>query len=228
LSGRLTVTPYQPLSAVVYRKLREAIFQGVFRPGQRLVQADLARQMGVSRIPVREALHRLSEEGLVDLTPHKGAVVRRPDPGELEESWAAARVLVRVAMEHAVTRITDAQIAELERVNAALIRRVARGRSAEAAVLNRRFHRGIFEAAGLGKLYDCMDALLACYPQGTQASLAVRGPAAAAEHEEILAGLRSRDLVRLLAAADKHTVNNGRTILRLAAAPNAADDCAAL
>lgn len=99
MSGPLAVTPYRPLSEVVYSKLREAIYEGTLGPGQRLVQADLARKLGVSRIPVREALHRLSEEGLVVCRPHKGATVRRPIASELQESSAATRILVRAAIQ---------------------------------------------------------------------------------------------------------------------------------
>lgn len=228
LSGHLAATTYRPLSEMVYTQLREAICEGTFGPGERLVQADLAQKLGVSRIPVREALHRLSEEGLVECTPHKGAIVRRPDPNDVEETWVAARVLVRVAMEHACARITDAQVARIARLHETMLRRAKVGRKGELAAMNRRFHLSIFVAGGLGKLYDCMDALMSCYPQTARAAITVRGRASLAEHEEILDALRARDLARLLAAADKHTVNNARTTMGLITAGNAADDCAAL
>ncbi len=208
----------RPLSEMVYEKLREAICDGRFRPGEHLIQADLAQRLGVSRIPVREALHRLSEEGLVEAKPRRGMLVRRPEPGELEEAWAAARVLVQAAMEHAVRRVKDAEVAELERLHQAMMKRLETGRPGELAALNKRFHRGIFEAGGLGKLFDCMDALTSCYPQGTQMSVAMRGPTAVGEHAEILDALRRRDRPALLAAADKHTTNNARAILRVVSA----------
>ncbi len=228
VNGHLAVAPYRPLSEVVYSKLREAICEGMFRPGERLVQAELARELGVSRIPVREALHRLSEEGLVESRPRKGAMVRRPSVSELRESWAAARILVTVAMEHVVDRITDAQIATLERLHFAMRKQAAQARSSSLAVTNQRFHRFIFKCGGLGKLHDCMDVLMACYPQGVRIALATRGHQAMAEHEEILAALRAHDRGRLVAAAEKHTTNYARAILSLVTGGAVADDCAAL
>src|SRR5579884_2201620 len=78
---------YEPLGDVVTRQVREAIIEGRLKPGIRIRQEELARQFGVSRIPVREALRRLESEGLITVVPHSGARVARMDIGECNELY---------------------------------------------------------------------------------------------------------------------------------------------
>src|SRR5262250_1195290 len=74
-----------PLRQSVYEALVELVVEGRLRPGQHLVETELARQLGVSRQPVREALHRLEAEGWVDLRPNQGAFVHVPTDQEVDE-----------------------------------------------------------------------------------------------------------------------------------------------
>lgn len=228
MSGRLTITPHRPLSEVVYEKLRDAIRDGELKPGQRLIQAELAERMGVSRIPVREALHRLSKEGLVDLAPHRGAVVRRPSVREIEEVWRATRIIVRAAMEHTTERVTEEDITTLEHVHRRLTQAAAAGRPADVIELDRRFHQGLFQAGGLGKLFECVEMLGGFFPQGNQISVLARGVSTVAEHEEILMALKARDRARLVAMAEKHTLNNARCVLSLVGISEETDGRAAI
>lgn len=66
---------YKPLREIVFETLREAIIQGRLRPGQRMMEIQLAEEMGVSRTPVREAIRKLELEGFVVMVPRKGAYV---------------------------------------------------------------------------------------------------------------------------------------------------------
>src|SRR5437879_7153803 len=74
-----------PLRQSVYEALVELVVEGRLRPGQHLVETELARQLGVSRQPVREALHRLEAEGWVDLRPNQGAFVHVPTDDEVDQ-----------------------------------------------------------------------------------------------------------------------------------------------
>ena len=76
-----------PLRQSVYEAMVELVVGGGLRPGEHLVETDLARQLGVSRQPVREALHRLEAEGWVDLRPNQGAFVHVPTDHEVDELW---------------------------------------------------------------------------------------------------------------------------------------------
>lgn len=97
--------PDEAMAAVVYQKLSNEIFSGRLLPGQRLRERELSEQFGVSRIPVREAIHRLEQDGFLVTAPRRGAVVRRltlKDVDELFdlrvllESFAAARAAEKV------------------------------------------------------------------------------------------------------------------------------------
>src|SRR5215470_2367496 len=99
-----------PLRQSVYEALVELVVGGALRPGQHLVESELARQLGVSRQPVREALHRLEAEGWIDLRPSQGAFVHVPTDQEVDQlldvrellEGATARLAARAATPEAV------------------------------------------------------------------------------------------------------------------------------
>ena len=80
-------------------RLRDAIRNGILRPGARLVERDLAERLGMSRIPVREAIQRLAEEGLIEKSPHRGTFVYAPTRKEIEEICSLRVVLERFVVE---------------------------------------------------------------------------------------------------------------------------------
>ncbi len=102
-----------PLRQAVYEALVDLIVGGTLPPGQHLVEADLAKQLGVSRQPVREALHRLEAEGWVDLRPSQGAFVHIPTEDEVDHlldvrgllEAEAARLAARAASPEALARL---------------------------------------------------------------------------------------------------------------------------
>jgi DNA-binding GntR family transcriptional regulator len=104
----------QPLSQSVVEVVRDAIIQGRLKPGEPLIQAQLASELGVSRGPVREALHKLEEEGLVTNTPYKGTVVTPLNRRDVEELRSLRTVLERFAAHLAVERLADDGLDELE------------------------------------------------------------------------------------------------------------------
>src|SRR6476469_2106247 len=102
MSAQPAIAPLQIESVVdhVYAALRERILAGDLPRGTRLRQASLAAALGVSRTPLREALRRLSTEGLVEFSPNRGATVSELDFGDLRHAWAA-----RVALEPGAARL---------------------------------------------------------------------------------------------------------------------------
>jgi DNA-binding GntR family transcriptional regulator len=90
--------------------IREAIVDGRLKPGQRLKEEDLARQLGISRTPVREALLMLQVEGLIVATPNRGATVRVHTPDDLEDLYALRALLEGHAARRAGGRVTEAHI----------------------------------------------------------------------------------------------------------------------
>ncbi len=100
-------------SAAATELIREAIIDGRLPPGQRLKEEELARELGISRTPVREALLILQTEGLVDAEPNRGAVVRSHDAGDLEDLYQLRALLEGYAARRAAANVTEATIADL-------------------------------------------------------------------------------------------------------------------
>lgn len=98
---------YLPLSEVVYRNLRRSIIRGELAQGATLSETELARRLAVSKTPVREALSRLAQEGLLVTTPHKGAVVTNLSREDVEEIYRVRMQLEGLAARMAAERLTE-------------------------------------------------------------------------------------------------------------------------
>src|SRR3990172_4576872 len=105
MTGRIEDS-YLPLSEVVYRRIRRSIILGEFPFGSSLSETELARRLEVSKTPVREALRRLAQEGLVLTTPHKGAVVASLTVEDLEEIYLMRSRLESLAARFAAARLS--------------------------------------------------------------------------------------------------------------------------
>jgi len=111
----LATIPRQSLSTAVADKLREQIFRGELKAGERLLQDALADQFHVSKIPVREAFSHLEAEGLIKIVANHGAIVASVEPAEIEQMFETRAVLECYILRHALPKLTDVdfQIAEL-------------------------------------------------------------------------------------------------------------------
>jgi len=128
--------------------LEEAILEGELKPGERLRAEALAQRFGTSRTPVREALLQLEGQGLVEVEPNRGAVVRTFDRDDVVELYEIRALIEPHAAARAATRISEAQIADL----AALCE------AEDQLVANEHFHRIILEAAQSPRLLVAMRA----------------------------------------------------------------------
>jgi DNA-binding GntR family transcriptional regulator len=149
----LTEMRGEPLSAIVLRTLREAIVEGRLAPGEAVVEAQLSRQLGVSRAPLREALRSLENEGLVVSTPWRGAIVAPLTERGVTELQAFRRLLEVFAAEQVLER-DDADISPLDAL-AAEMERCAD--ASDLACMNEadvRFHTRIVEMSGNALLLD--------------------------------------------------------------------------
>lgn len=132
--------------AIATDLIREAIIDGRLAPGERLKEEELARELGLSRTPIREALAVLQVEGLVDTTPNRGATVRSHDAEDLDDLYRLRAVLEGYAAARAATRMGQDDVAELfascERFEA-----IADGDAAPLVKENMYFHGSIVDAA---------------------------------------------------------------------------------
>ncbi|MCR5279496.1 MAG: GntR family transcriptional regulator, partial [Lachnospiraceae bacterium] len=106
-SFELNMDEYLPLRDVVFKTLRKAILTGELKPGERLMEIHLAQKLGVSRTPIREAIHKLEQESLVTMIPRRGAVVAEISEKGLRDVLEVRRALDTFCAELACDRITD-------------------------------------------------------------------------------------------------------------------------
>jgi DNA-binding GntR family transcriptional regulator len=172
--------------------LREMIINGEIAGGVPLRQDELAAQLGISRTPLREALQALVGEGLVRIDPRKGAVVTKPSPQQLLETYEIREVLERMAGRAAALGSTPAHVAAVERIHVELEATDDPDRWAE---LNARFHAAIYEMTGRPQLVELIDMLRNRSKLYVRILASAQAPArhAADEHAEMLEALRRRD-----------------------------------
>ncbi|WP_425359293.1 GntR family transcriptional regulator [Aureimonas flava] len=190
--GRISRTS---LHDTIVNRLRDMIIEGALEPGTRLHEGQLGEQLGVSRTPLREAIKYLASEGLVELVPSRGAVVRRFGRKDVHDMLVVIRELEHLAGRLACEAGSDAGIAGVRRAHDAMIERYRAGDRLAYYKLNQEIHTLIVELSG--------NAALAHVHAGLQMRLKrVRfigheGPekwaAAVAEHEEMIAALEKRD-----------------------------------
>ncbi len=189
--------------------LRERIAAGAAAPGSRIVELDVARELGVSRSPVREALLKLSEEGLVAILPYRGAIVVPLQRRRLLELLEFRLALEHFALERAIERAGDRDLADL-RDRVAALRRALKTRNRQRIVdEDLAMHRAIMAMADnslLERAYASLLAQIRLYIDVTSARYA-RLEELAEEHEAFLAAVERRDLPAARDLLDAHILH---------------------
>ena len=191
------------MATSVYERIRDAIVDGTIVPGEIVSENQLAADFGTSRTPVREALHRLEIEALVERLP-RGVRVRETSPDEIIDIYD-----VRITLEGAAARAAAERATELDRrrLRATQDAMIATGSdSRERAAVNRQFHEAIWAASHSPTLVDLLHRLnvhLVRYPTTTLTGND-RWEAVLREHEELLDAINSRDPLRAREIAEKH------------------------
>lgn len=151
--------PQFPLGQVVVDALRKAIHSSRYKPGERLVEDRLAEDMGVSRVPIREALRVLATEGLVEIAPRRGATVRALSRDAAREMIEVRATLEGLNARLAARRHPPETAAGLESVLETGNRAAAKGDAAKLHALNARFHDLLADAGGNAVLGEIMRTL---------------------------------------------------------------------
>lgn len=153
-----------PLRDRVYEIVRKNILNGDFPPGYKLVEEQLAAQLGVSRTPVREAIQRLEVEGLV-VGPHKGnARVQQITPESIGQALEIRELLETFACQRAAEKITDDQINHLRELHQRELEALTERDPEVLSDINTRIHHGIMSASGNQVLLHLVKLLAARVP----------------------------------------------------------------
>ncbi len=199
------VEPHRTAHEYVRDRLRRAILGGELTAGSRLVQSELATNLGVSTTPIREALRDLATEGLVRLDPHRGAAVRSLSFVEMEEVQRLCGLLEPLAVGDVTPQLSEEQLAAVQALADAMEQEEDVGRWTD---LNRRFHATLVTGLEGTRLHSMLKGLRdAAAPY---VGLALRAPEnqlteANRDHRELLAALRARDADRAAAITRRHT-----------------------
>ena len=202
------VNEYMPLRDVVFKTLRQAILKGDMVPGERLMEIQLAKKLGVSRTPIREAIRKLELEGLVTMVPRKGAEVAGITEKNLRDVLEVRRALEELAIELACERIHEDMVTEL-------VKDATAGSDAiKIARMDEKFHDIIFQATENDKLVQMLNNLREqmyryrleyIKDEKTRQTLL-------AEHEEIINAIQSRQVSQAKSAIRSHIDNQEVTI----------------
>ncbi|WP_299412244.1 GntR family transcriptional regulator [uncultured Sulfitobacter sp.] len=199
---------------LAYHRLHTAIRTGVYTPGDRLREVEVAAELDLSRTPVREALRKLESDGIVEHRPRIGAVIRTLSQPEVVELYEMRLVLERTAAQMAAKHASAAEIDVLEDLNAQI--HAAGDDTQAAAALNQDFHRCIYMATRNRFLLDAArglnNALLLLGPTTLDAE--ARIVTVCAQHGEIIAAIRMGDAEAAGEAAAAHLQTSLRHRLR--------------
>ena len=183
----------------VATQLRDLIAQDVLPPGGRVRERDLADQLSVSRTPMREALRILAAEGLLTLSPNRGAVVAQPGPREVQDLLALLGALEALAGEQAAERASAADLREIRALHHEMLAAFAREDRLAYFKCNQAIHRAIVRASGNAALIAMHEQTNArVYRVRYSSNLRMRNWRRAVDaHATILAALAARDGTRL-------------------------------
>lgn len=190
----------------VYNHLRTEILEDRLEPGAELIETVLAEQLGVSRGPLREAISRLAAEGLVTVSPRRGAVVRSLSKAEFLELYQVREALERMAVQLAVPRLTEEQFEELGALNETMEAHAAQNEVEAFFEANIAFHSRLLEASDNGKLQELYRQLLDQLGRYRLRSLTLRGnlQRSVSEHKAILRAAKRGDAERAAQLMAEH------------------------
>ncbi|RYM36207.1 GntR family transcriptional regulator [Meiothermus sp. PNK-Is4] len=212
----MTANPNRPPATSpdrVAQQLRERILGGQYPGGTTLRQEELAAELGVSRMPVREALRQLAAEGLLILQPHRGAVVAELSIPELEEIYEMRAVLEPLALRLAIPRLGKGQLGQAED---ALDEAEQERDGRRLSELNWKFHAALYRPADRPRLLSTIELLHLNVDRYMRMILTVvhHREQSDREHRALLEACRRREVEQASNLLQRHIVEAGQRLVR--------------
>lgn len=200
---------YKPLRDIVFEHLRAAIVAGALKPGERLMELQLAEDMGVSRTPVREAIRKLELEGLVSMIARRGAYVSDLSIRDIAETFEVRAALESLAAGLAAERIVPEELEQLERVLVEIGTCEQQGTIERMVELDEEFHALLFSATRNSRLSQIISNLREQIARFRRSSLSTPGRIKAVfhEHKSIVEAISDRNSSLAQALAREHIEN---------------------
>ena len=191
----------ETLPSKIYRILREAIIKGQLKPGERLVQDELAKTLNVSRMPIREAIKQLAAEGYVTVEPHKGAVVKQFTIHELEEIYFLRAKFEPMAAAESLKLMSPQLVTQLRELNEKMKKT---DDTDEYVQLNIQFHHLLIKDCPWGKLNSIIENLWTGFPQQTPHLLPNQIATSINEHELMVEALANNNIELTCQLLEQH------------------------
>jgi DNA-binding GntR family transcriptional regulator len=197
------------LHDAIVSRVRDMVIEGTLSPGTRIHEGNLGQELGVSRTPLREALKYLASEGLLELAPGRGAVVRSFSAKDVQDSLIVLAGLEDLAGRLACVHASDDQIRDIRRIHDEMMQRYAVRDRLSYFKLNQSIHSAILKASGNEPLADVHGVLQARLRRiryvGNESP--EKWAAAVADHEDMITALEARDGDRLARVLAGHMQN---------------------
>jgi DNA-binding GntR family transcriptional regulator len=213
--SKVNLNDYKPLREVIFNTLREAIIVGELKPGERLMEVQLADKMGVSRTPVREAIRKLELEGLVVMVPRKGAQVADLSVKDIMDVLEVRATLDGLATALSAQRITDEELKELRHVNTQFINYMEKDNLQGSIKKDVEFHDIIYRSSRNDKLIQIANNLReqvqrfrVIYLKDYSSPKAI-----IKEHADIIEAISEKNPLTSQEFAQKHIKNQESTII---------------
>lgn len=207
---------YLPLRDVVFKTLRQGILTGELKPGERLMEIHLAKRLGVSRTPIREAIRMLELEGLVIMVPRKGAQVAQITQKSLKDVLEVRRTLDGLAAELACERMTDTELENLRRACVDFEMATRSRDFTKIAHTDVKLHDCIVYATGNSRLVQIVNNLSEqMYRYRFEYIKDISSHSRLIEeHRMLLKAIEARDRVKAVEAAKLHIDNQEKSIMK--------------
>lgn len=213
---RLTEQDRATLQFKVTTKLRELILKGEFKMGERLMQEEWAQKLGVSRMPLREALRQLEVEGLVRIEPRRGAVVTPVSTEDIEEIYQLRAILEGEAVVKSLPFLDEEDIRELEAIYGKMLQLKADETDMESYMrLNAEFHQIIREGCPWRRIQGFIETLWKGIPPYTPSLLANHLPESHKEHGLMLQYIKEKNAEKLKEVTINHILRTKENLIQM-------------
>lgn len=207
---------YRPLRDVVSDVMRQAIKDGVLKPGERLMEIRLAEELGVSRTPIREAIRKLEQEGFVVMVPRRGTYVADISLKDISQVFEIRGALEELAAGLAAERITPDELERLERILVEINEYMAHDDFDKIVDADVRFHDVLYQASRNQRLVDILHNLREQMLRFRSISMHYPGRLAATweEHRQMVENIANHNSAMARKVAKKHMENSEKTLLK--------------
>ena len=212
----ITIDSYQPLRETVCAALRDAIKRGILEPGERLMEVQLAEELGISRTPVREAIRKLEQEGYVIMMPRRGTYVSDVSVKDVKEIFEIRSALESLAISLATMRIEPDELEKLQTLLAQIGGHIENKDIDKIVATDIEFHGLLYQVSRNERLVNIISNLKEQLARFRTLSMSYPGrlQETLAEHRAMVEAIAAGDVEAAREAAERHMEQAEETLLR--------------